>query len=538
MKDNLYKNFSDRINPVKGSFDCVIKSVKSGKNSVYRNVISKAITFDRTLIDMLEQGILSLENIVRNPQKFITEEEVVLDVERARRTTSKTIRHLSFNSQYIESVSETGEVRPRKVLSSETEEFTEIYENRFICTLLHNLIAFVENRYREITGKIDAFDQTCAGITSSFNAGRYQCEVDFSLKVKEEPKNKVLLRENNEIVAKIKEIRKRLKILANTKFIKLLSLKKPVYPPILKTNIIKTNVNYNNCYKLWLYISKYSFAAFSVNYKQKNLPVKEDFYEELAALCAAGAQVLLADETFTGGNHLSYSEDIKEKKYKVITSYSFIPKPVLDKLSAKAEAVNEYYFKAIKEELVRASKKSELTVEKDLSLSFAQFYRNLSKINTELYKNVYLLKETGKPETPQTAIAKKTEKFKKQRTFVNRLRQLSALKREEYEKILKLEAKERLNLERAKDALDKEKGVRKRRKDALKKRKELTAKVTAKKSISENRAKEYEDKLRRKADVKIMLTEEKKRIKREQAKRRRDLKRLQELKEMYDENQG
>ena len=513
------------------------KAIRGGKNTLYHNVVSEAITLDDSWITTLEQALFYVEKIVRNPRKFIIDEELLVDVARARRTTSKTVRHLSSNSQYVQNITEDGEIRPKKLLTTEMNEDLAIYENRFICTLVHHLVAFVENRYNDIARQMHSFDQTGAGIVSKFTFSESECELKMDLKVKEPPKNKVLLRKNNENIERIKQLRARLKILLNTEFIRSLTNKKPVRPPIMKTNLIKMNVDYNNCYKLWLYVSSYTFVGFSVKYQDKNLPVHGDFYDDLTMICALSFQSLMLNDLLNAEEYADLPfEDIKEKDFRVLTAYNFLPEFNADKTDAGDEVVNEYYFKAMRDELIKATRKGQMTVEKDVKLSFARFCRGISKINRKMYADVIssqIVKDKGLKE--KTAIQKKEEAVRVQQAYLRRYRQLSLLKREELESVLKLEARELIKLEKLQAALDKEKGRQQNKRLRRQKERERLKNIKAKKDLALKNADEYESELREKEEERLAAIEEQKRLKREQAQRRRDLKRLEELKEKYDD---
>jgi len=536
--DNSYlKTYFDKIKGDENKFFLKFRrALKRGKSSVYHNVVSEAITLDSGWVDTMESALFSVEKIVRNPKKFIIDEDLLVDVERAKKTTAKTVRHLSSNSQFVQSISEAGEVRPKKLLTTEMNEDLAIYENRFICTLVHFCVNFVENRYNDIKGRSNAFDQTGVGLISNFKVGKSDCEVKLDIKVKEEPKDKILLERNNDLIARIEQLRKRLRVLISTDFIRKLSDKKPVRPPIMKTNIIKMNVDYQNCYKLWLYVSSYTYVGFSVQFQDKNLPVETDFYDDLTTVCALGFQALFSNNYL---NREEYEQIpfslIKEKQFKVLTAYKFQPEFNADKKGYEENAVNEYYFQKLRDEIVAATKRSGVEQERDLKLSFARFCRSIAKINGEMYADVinsHIPKESIKLKTP---LQKKEEAVKKQKLYLQRYRQLSLLKREELEKTLKAEARELIKLEKLEAELAKEKGRVKSRKERQKKEKERLKRIKDKKALAVKNAQKYEDDLREKDAEKLAQKEEERRLKREAAQRRRDLKRLEELKEKYDE---
>ncbi|MBQ7163863.1 MAG: cell envelope integrity protein TolA, partial [Clostridia bacterium] len=492
-------------------------ALRAGRNKTYHNVVSEAITLDDSWILTLESALFSVEKIVKNPRKFIIDEEILVDVAKARRTTSKTVRHLSSNSQYVQNITEEGEVRPKKLLTTEMDEDLAIYENRFVCALVQRLIPFVETRYNDIVSRQNSFDQTGVGMISNFRYGKNEVEVKLNVKVKEEPRNQVLLEKNNELIEKIRQLRKRLKILLNTEFIRTLSGKKPVHPPIMKTNLIKMNVDYNNCYKLWLYISSYTYVGFSVNYQEKSLPLDGDYYDDLTVIAAISVQSLVQNNLLNKRTYENIPfKKMKEKDFKLLTQYKFEPTFEADNSKPSEDIVNEYYFKRMRDELVRATKRNEYLDEKELKTSFARFCRGIAKINEEMYKDVItsqLPKAKGK--LKKTPLQKKEEAVSRQKEYLKRYRQLSLIKREELEKILRLEARELLKLEKLQEALDKERGRQKNKRLAEKKQKERLEKISNQKVIAETNAKEYEQEIRDREAARIAAIEEEKRLKKE-----------------------
>jgi hypothetical protein len=529
-------NFIDRISEGELS-DRFYSSLREGKNNVYYNVTSEAVTLDEGWIQTLESALFSVEKIVKNPRKFITEEELVVEVDRARRIGAKTVRHLSSNSQYIQSITPDGDVRPKKVLTSELQEDIGIYENRFVCTLINRLVNFVESRFREISEQVNTEDTSTVGIATNFDYGGSNIECNIQIKVKEPPHDKVLLEKNSALLERIMGLRKRIRVLQNTEFMQKLSAAKPVRPPIMKTNLIKMNVDYQNCYKLWLYISAYSFVGYSVQFEEKTLPVGGDYYDDLTVLAALSVKSLTLNNVINAEEYEAVPfKKGKEKKVKQVTSYSFDPNFIDDRKQVGDEAVNEYYFKRMRDELVKATcKGGDKLDEKVLALSFARFFRAISKINGEMYTDIIRSQqEQSKEIVKKTTLQKKEDAVKAQELLLKRYRLLSKLKREELEKTLNAEARELLKLEKLKGELESEQGKVKAAKERAKKSKERAAKIKEKRLLAEQNAKKYEQDLRDKDAEKAQELEEKRREKREAAKRRRELKRLSELKEKYD----
>ena len=97
--------------------------------------------YDDEWMTKIENGVRYIENILRNPNRFIINEEDVVKIELARKITVDSIKHLSKNTNLIQDIDKrTGDVKPSKILNINKEESFNTYENRFIYSLIKNLV--------------------------------------------------------------------------------------------------------------------------------------------------------------------------------------------------------------------------------------------------------------------------------------------------------------------------------------------------------------------------------------------------------------
>ena len=102
-------------------------------------------------IDIIEDTVPYIDNILRNPNRFIVNEEDVVKIELARRVTVESIKHLSRNTNLIQDIDKkTGDVKPSKILNINKEESFNTYENRFIYSLIQNMMLFIEFKKRSV----------------------------------------------------------------------------------------------------------------------------------------------------------------------------------------------------------------------------------------------------------------------------------------------------------------------------------------------------------------------------------------------------
>ena len=72
-------------------------------------------------VDLFEDTMRYLDNIVRNPNRFIINEDEVVKIERAKRVTVDSIKDLARHTNYIQEMTEDDEVKPSKILNINKE---------------------------------------------------------------------------------------------------------------------------------------------------------------------------------------------------------------------------------------------------------------------------------------------------------------------------------------------------------------------------------------------------------------------------------
>lgn len=458
MDKEFLNDFLDKINGDRQGFERFFAALRGGDNKVLHSIVEQAVMLDDSWILTLEGAISSIEQIVHNPRKFIAENEMILDVSKVRRTSQKTVRHLSSHSQYVQSIDDRGEVTPKKLLSVELDEDISIYENRFICALINRLIQFVEVRYNDLDGKMQCFERTNVNMQSDFTygTGKFKCNLD--IQVEEPVSDTVAVTRNNDLFGRVQTLRRRLRSLKASNFMTLLDKQKPVRPPIQKTNLLTKNVDYNNCYKLWLYISSYTYLGYTVEVKDKILPVDGDYYDDLTTINALGLQSLLTNNIINKQMYEAIEfNPPQEKDYNIVTNMSYNPDFKFSRLAAGEESINEFYFRRMKEELIAAANEGDYSVDKKLDVNFMKFFRTVSKINDEMYGE--LIEDQIKANSPQIVAnsrQKRKEEIRQQRTRIRRRKMYLKLKWEEVERAQRMCERAEAKLAKMQAELDKE----------------------------------------------------------------------------------
>ena len=73
--------------------------------------------FNYEWVDKLEDVIPYIDNILRNPKRFIINDEEIVKVELAKRVTVESVIHLSQHTNLIQKIEDNGDVKPSKILN-------------------------------------------------------------------------------------------------------------------------------------------------------------------------------------------------------------------------------------------------------------------------------------------------------------------------------------------------------------------------------------------------------------------------------------
>lgn len=210
-------------------------------------------------ITIMEDTIRYIDNILRNPNRFIINEEDIVKIELARRVTVESIKHLSRNTNLIQKFDKkTGEVKPSKILNINKEESYNTYENRFIYSLIQNMksyINFKKKSFEKVAKAKDDKKLTYEGI-SKIGSTKYKISVIMESSLDEDSKD-----ENNveNILKRIEKLEHRITDLTSSEVYKTISKLHItlVTSPIKKTNVILKNTNFQYALRLWNYMQEH-----------------------------------------------------------------------------------------------------------------------------------------------------------------------------------------------------------------------------------------------------------------------------------------
>jgi len=250
-QEDFYSDFSDQISQGKNSFQVSQRFQKQ--------------IFDESWIDTLEDCIVALDTIVRNPRKFIVVEEDIVDISLARSISVESVKHLAQHTNFISSVTKDGMVIPSKILNTSKEESYEIYENRFIYTLLLKTKDFISRRYNLIKQANANSDQIVVNVTSDFGLDK-ESNITYTMSTTANmPVESVVgTTEDHTLIERVERINSIVSSFLASPFAKEMVSCALVRPPITRTNVILKDPNFKKALVLWQFIESYNKVGFEV----------------------------------------------------------------------------------------------------------------------------------------------------------------------------------------------------------------------------------------------------------------------------------
>ena len=264
-------------NDTYGSY--ILNRIKGGQKTVFNKTQSEIRNFDMSFLDTIESVYPAITKIMRDPKKSLRYEQEVVAVEKARKTNSDTVRHLSSHTHLIKEIKKNGDVIPSKVLNTYAEEELAIYENRFIKSLVRRLEIFLERRYEVMKVSLESFETERLNVSDEFLMSGQTVTVALDIAIKNDLTTNV--ETTKEQYNRLLFIREMVQALKGTDFMRALAKARPVMPPIMKTNIIMHNPDFKLCYGLWLYLDRVDGIATNIDIKEKSYKYSANFDKDI-----------------------------------------------------------------------------------------------------------------------------------------------------------------------------------------------------------------------------------------------------------------
>ena len=293
--DRLYESFRSSLSHSRSTI------------ALNRRILEKDI--DVSWVEAIETGLVSIDNVIRNPSKTITNVEEVVPIALSKKITVDSVKHLAQHTDLIQSVDpETGKITPSKVLNIHKEESYLTYENKFVNTLIDRLFIFVNKRYEKLKAVSSGEEVFAMEYNTAFESGSGR-KMKMTLNIETSDSLEVADENGSTIWDRVEKIRRIVEGYKSSPFCQQMG-QNYIRPPVMRTNAIMKNVDLKACLVLWQFIEGYDKTGYEINVSDSAQKPDKEYVENLYDLSALN---LLLFRSFTQD---SEAEVLKTQKSK------------------------------------------------------------------------------------------------------------------------------------------------------------------------------------------------------------------------------
>lgn len=239
-------------------------------------------------IQIIEEGMEHVEKAIREERQFIRKQGEVVPIEKLKRTSTETVRHLAKHSELITEEPEEDEtLTPEKLYMSENLSDFAVYENRFLYMLLCYLRDFIGARLDKIL-ELGRTYRMQTRIQKSVRIGKKSMQYKSTLLY--EDKNDPLsdeFFESSPLIGRIETMQRLVTSLLMTPLMKEVSKAPMVSPPITRTNVLRMNVHFKAALEMYGKISAYTKPGYELKeLKNSYRPLPDALLSEVAETIA------------------------------------------------------------------------------------------------------------------------------------------------------------------------------------------------------------------------------------------------------------
>lgn len=414
-----------------------------GKSTLKSLTITETKKFDDYWISAIESYYPYIDRIVRNYKSTLRVEEEVVIVEKAKKTGSRTVRHLAANTHLLKRPDGNDDPRavmPKKLLVEESEIEYGIYENRFIMTLIIRLGQFISSRIKILKEDVNTKKYHDVNSNIEFRIENSTYQIQLGLKEIETITQDSIAEHNQSLLQRSEELNKKMSGLMNSAFMKTMRGYKTVRSPIMKTQIILKNVDYKNCFLLWQYLDQYNSLGYELIRDEKQKRFNENYRKHLNQNALFAFSTLIYHDKFREKNAKLDLHKFKVKKAEIlkINPEDLITDP--KEYQIEDTRINEYYlnknrqlFKKMIDSYMETEPKYEIALRKALKDTMDitnSLYASYFEIDAEDDMFARLVQETN----PKEDLTAADQKFKVAEI-------IRTLKEQDYKRSVQLEKK-------------------------------------------------------------------------------------------------
>lgn len=259
VEKRLLKSFVDfqrRLHSLSSNsvleFESLIHAIEAGELLLLERTERLSGLSDSSVLELIESYMPFLMSVCSRPRQHLRVDQELRDVELIKRIRPSALNHLASHSEHWKARKLT-ELVPARMIAEVAEDELNIYENRFVVTLIRKLGAYLDKMQREIEAQKGQVDNVIDWqlYSEEFQDHR-RLEILQQLlpeyNFEDELEHQMIY---EDLLQRIVKLQKNLAGCRSGRLYRNLHKVKDVVSPIYMTNIMRMDVNYFALYRLW-----------------------------------------------------------------------------------------------------------------------------------------------------------------------------------------------------------------------------------------------------------------------------------------------
>ena len=283
--DPLYQKYTKSVIRALGStefYEFFMDAISRADNQFQFSNRKMEKTVDLDWVDKIEDSLSAFQNIVSNPRNIIKEDEVIVNVANAKKAGADVVRHLAQHAELVEKFdTDSGDVRPSKLMQKYREDTVGLYENRLVFTVLEMTYEFVKIRHDALFNAMSDEFGAKLKVHSNMETATELVHVDVFLHIKETDSAIQTDEKNGETFGRISKMYRILGMLMHTQFAQQMAKMPRVKGGITKTNVLKKNPDYRKIVALMEFLKSYDDIGYTIRVIEQNPQINEVFERDI-----------------------------------------------------------------------------------------------------------------------------------------------------------------------------------------------------------------------------------------------------------------
>ncbi len=262
----------------------------------------------------IEEEMVYVEKAVREERQFIRQDGEVVPIEKAKRVSRESVKHLAKHSNNITKEPEdpSDDIIPENIYIVENLSDYAVYENRFLYMLLCYTRDFITMRLNKILELGRTYKSNLV-VTKNLNYNKKSVSYTTVLnEIHTDSESSPEFKKCQPMIKRIADQQYLVTALLSTPVMQEVSKSPMVRPPITLTNVLKKNNNFKHALDLYHYLSSYTSQGFEIkDTRTRYSPLSEKMLTDCAEI-----GLLQSFTAYQYGNRLtaSLNEAMKEQE--------------------------------------------------------------------------------------------------------------------------------------------------------------------------------------------------------------------------------